>query len=195
MNLVQRVQGILISPAKEWGAIKPEKTPIQKLILGYAVPLALIPAISLFLGKGLFSHWYGIGRGLGFAIVFTILNLALVFGIGFVINALAPNFGSKQSQENGMALAVYSMTPFWLAGILFLILGGFFFWLIWIVSLYGYYILYLGFAAPMMDTPKDKQLTYFIISAIAINIGIWLVWVITNAIFPIWIPGLINLIR
>jgi hypothetical protein len=67
---------------------------------------------------------------------------------------------------NAMKLAVYSMTPGWLAGVLYIIpylgivaiLGG----------LYGLYLMYLGFETPMMETPKDKALGYMLISIIVV---------------------------
>jgi len=193
MNLIQRAQNILIKPSQEWPVIKTEKTSVQQLFLGYAVPLAAIPAICQFIGWGLFMRW-GTGRMLGYAIVSYILTLAMTFGVGFVINALAPNFGSKQSLEHAMALAVYSMTPMWVGGILYLIPAYFIYaWIIWLFGLYGLYILYLGFAAPVMDTPKDKQLTFFIIALIVVGVGITLVRVIAQAIFMHVAYGVIGL--
>jgi hypothetical protein len=184
MNIVTRVQGILVSPTKEWTTIKSEKTSVQNLFLGYAVILAAIPFVAMFIGWGLFTRGWGFGRGLGFALVQYILQLGMVFGTGFVINALAPNFGSKQSQENAMALAVYSMTPSWVAGILFLIPVWFIYgWLVPLASLYGLYILYLGFSSPMMDTPKDKQLTYFLIALAVVVVAFFLIRVIAWQIF------------
>ncbi len=183
MNLVQRVQNILIKPSQEWPVIKTEKTSVQNLFLGYAVPLAAIPAVCQFIGWGVFSRWIA-GRVLGFVIVSYILTLAVTFGVGFVINALGPNFGSKQSLEHAMALAVYSMTPAWVGGILYLIPAWFIYaWVMWLFGLYGLYLLYLGFAAPMMDTPKDKQLTYFIITLVVVGVAMWLVRTIAWAIF------------
>ncbi len=183
MNLVQRVQGILMAPVKEWGTIKTEKTPVQKLFLGYAVPLAAIPYVAMFLAWGVFSGW-AMGRALGIAIVSYILSLALTYGVGFVINALAPNFGSKQNLENAMALAVYSMTPMWVAGILNIIPVWFFYsYLVPLISLYGLYILYQGFSSPMMDTPKDKQMAYFLITLVVVVVAYFLVRVIAWSIF------------
>jgi hypothetical protein len=193
MNLIQRAQNILIKPSQEWPVIKTEKTSVQQLFLGYAVPLAAIPAICQFIGWAVFSRW-ATGRMLGYAIVSYILTLAMVFGVGFVINALAANFGSKQSLEHAMALAVYSMTPMWVGGLLLLIPAYFIYaWVMWLFGLYGLYILYLGFAAPVMDTPKDKQLTYFIVSLIVLGVGITLVRVIAQAIFFHYSYGVVGL--
>jgi len=79
---------------------------------------------------------------------------------------------------------VYSMTPSWVVGALYLIPAWYIMvWLVWLASLYGLYILYLGFTAPLMDTPKDKQLSYFIISLIVAIVGIALIQVIVRSIF------------
>jgi hypothetical protein len=37
--------------------------------------------------------------------------------MAIIIDALAPTFLGRKNQENAMKLAVYSMTPAWLAGI------------------------------------------------------------------------------
>jgi hypothetical protein len=102
---------------------------------------------------------------------------------GLVINALAPSFGSKQNAENAMKLAVYSMTPAWLGGIFYIIPA------LWILatlaSLYGIYILYLGFATPMMDTAKDKVVGYLVVSFIVMIVLTVVVGLILSALFVV----------
>ena len=87
-----------------------------------------------------------------------------VYVYGFVINALAPNFASTQDLTAAMKLAVFSMTPAWLAGIFYLIPSLDI--LVTLGSLYGIYILYLGFNHPLMGTPKEKVVTYLVVCAI-----------------------------
>jgi hypothetical protein len=188
MDLVARVQGILLKPKEEWVKIKDESITISQLFTSYAIILAAIPAIAHFIGFGLvgFSRplgWarYGIGNAFFYGILFYILTLASVYVFGLVINLLAPSFSSKQNNVNAMKLAVYSMTPAWVAGIFYLVplLG----WLAMIASLYGIYILYLGFAEPLMDTPKEKVVTYLVVSII-VYIVLWIiVAVILGGIF------------
>jgi hypothetical protein len=188
MDLVGRIQGILLKPKEEWVKIKEESITISQLFTSYAVVLAAIPAIAQFIGYGLvgFSRplgWarYGIGRAFFYGILSYILSLASVYVFGLVINLLAPSFSSKQDNVNAMKLAIYAMTPAWLAGIFYLVpLLGF---LAIIASLYGIYILYLGFATPLMDTPKEKVVTYLVVSLV-VYVVLWIiVAVILGGIF------------
>ena len=188
MDLIPRIQGILLKPKEEWVKIKEESITISQLFTSYAVILAAIPAIAQFIGYGLvgFSRplgWarYGIGRAFFYGILSYILTLASVYIFGLVINLLASSFSSKQDNVNAMKLAVYAMTPAWVAGIFYLVpLLGF---LAIIASLYGIYILYLGFAAPLMDTPKEKVVTYLVVS-IVVYVVLWIiVAVILGGIF------------
>lgn len=190
MNLVARVQAILLKPKEEWVKIKDEPTTMQQLFVPYAVILAAIPAVAQFLGTALFvgfripgggGSW--ITRGFLYAIFSYILSLVVVYVLGFIINALAPNFSSSQSLPLAMKLAVYSMTPAWLMGIFNLIpaLGP----LSIIGSLYGLYLLYLGFATPLMGTPKEKVSGYFVVSLVVVIVLMAVVYFILGAAFAI----------
>jgi hypothetical protein len=191
MDLVARAQGILLKPKEEWTKIKDETITISELFTSYAIILAASPAVAQFIGLGLigfgrpYGGWarYGIGRAFFFGIIFYIFALASVYVFGLVINLLAPSFSSKQDNVSAMKLAVYSMTPSWVAGVLYLIpLLGF---LALIAGLYGIYILYLGFATPLMDTPKEKVAVYMVVSVI-VYIVIWVViTLILGSIFAV----------
>jgi hypothetical protein len=188
MNLVERVQGILLKPKEEWIKIKAEKSSVTQLFMGYAVLLAAIPAIAHFVGDGLIGRripllgWFKLpmGTALLYAILTFVLSLVSVYALGFIVNALAPSFGSKQNLENAMKLAVFSMTPSWVAGIFYIlpVLGV----IAAIASLYGLYILYLGFAAPLMDTPKDKVMGYMVVSIVVAVVLYFVVGLIVGAI-------------
>jgi len=191
MELVSRVQGIILKPKDEWVKIKGESTPVAQLLTSYAAILALIPTIAQFIGYGLvgyrvpFVGWYrfGIGTALIRAIVYYVLTLVSAYIFAIVINALAPTFSSKQGMENAMKLVVYGLTPVWVAGILYIVpfLGI----LAILASLYGLYVLYVGFATPLMDTPKEKVLGYFLVSIVAIIVLFFVVSVVLGAIFTV----------
>jgi len=174
MNLVERVKGILLKPKEEWVKIKAEKTSIAQLFMGYAVLLAAIPAIANFIGLALVGYHmpvlgsfrWPLGRTLIYCVVLYALSLIFTYGLGFIINVLAPSFESKANAENAMKLAVYSMTVSWLIGIFNVIPSSTLRLLIGLVSFYGLYILYLGFSNPLMDTPKDKAVGYMIVSGV-----------------------------
>jgi hypothetical protein len=187
MELVKRAQGIILKPKDEWNVIKDEPTTVPQLFTQYAVILAAIPAVAMFIGWALLgfrSPFVGgswTGRALLFAIFSYIFGLVSVYVFGFVINALAPNFGSTQSLPMAMKLAVYSMTPAWVAGIFHIIpaLGI----LAILGSLYGIYVLYLGFNQPLMGTPKEKATGYLIVSVVVMIVLMVIVQVILGAVF------------
>jgi len=172
MDLVARVQNIILRPKEEWLKIKDESADIKTLFTSYAAILAAIPAIASFIGMSFigrripFLGWYrmGIARGIVYAILSYIFSLAAVAIVGFVIKALAPTFNSTPNPVQAMKVAVYSFTPAWVAGILDIIpaLSP----LVILASLYGLYILYLGLAAPLLDTPREKVIGYFIVSLV-----------------------------
>jgi len=187
MDIVARAQGVLFKPKDEWAKIKAEPTPIQQLFTSYAVILAAIPVVAQFLGWALvgFRIPYVGGSWMGRAILYSIFSyvfsLVVVYAFGIIINALAPNFSSTQNLPNAMKLAVYSMTPAWLAGIFHIIpsLG----FLAILGSLYGIYVLYLGFATPLMETPKEKVLGYMVISVVVMIVLSVVVGLILGAMF------------
>ena len=195
MDLIPRLQGIILKPKEEWVKIKDEPTTIAQLFTPYAVILAAIPVVARFIGWGLVGFripylggsW--MGRALLYSIFSYVFSLAIVYGFGWIINALAPNFSSAQNLPNAMKLAVYSMTPAWVAGIFHIIpsLGV----LAVLGSLYGIYVLYLGFDTPLMGTPKDKVVVYCVISVVVMIVLTAVIGLILGAIFAM--RGLIGL--
>jgi hypothetical protein len=171
MDIVQRVQSIILKPKEEWVKIKAEPATVAGLFTSYAMILAAIPAGARFLGNILVRRLpmgavFPLGQALGNAVVTYVFALAGVFLFALIINELAPNFGSAKSMMGALKLSVYSMTPGWVAGILNIIPG---LWIIGILAgLYGLYLLYLGFDTPMMDTPKDKVMGYMAVSIVAV---------------------------
>ncbi|MFQ6109703.1 MAG: Yip1 family protein [Candidatus Aminicenantales bacterium] len=191
MDIVSRVQGILLKPKEEWIKIKEEKATVSELFTSYAMILAAIPAVAQFIGLSLvgrkvpFLGWYryGLGRGILYAILLYIFTLISVYVFGIIINALAPTFSSTQNTTNAMKLAVYCLTPAWVAGILYIIpyLGI----LVVIASLYGIYLLYLGFTTPLMDTPREKVIGYLVVSVVVVFVLMVVVGIILGAIFTV----------
>jgi hypothetical protein len=197
MDLVARAQGIILKPKEEWVKIKGETTSVAQLFMGYAAILAAIPAIAQFIGYGLIgisvpfigSYRFPLGSALMRAIIYYVLILASAYIFGMVINALAPTFSSKQSVENAMKLAVYSMTPAWIGGVFYIIPALSI--LAILASLYGLYVMYLGFSAPMMDTPKEKVVGYIVASFVVVVVLMFVVSLVLGAIFAVGrLPGI-----
>ena len=189
MDIGTRVKGIITKPKDEWVKIKEEPSNITTLFTSYAVILAAIPAVASFIGRAFIGYsvpfvgWIrmGVGRALLYAIFSYIFSLIGVYIIGLIIYFLAPSFSSKKDNIQAMKLAVYSMTPAWVAGVLYIIpLLGF---LVIIASLYGLFLLYLGFSTTLMDTPKEKVLVYFIVTVVISIVVLIILGVILGSIF------------
>lgn len=170
MGLLDRVKNILLSPKTEWEVIAGEQPNTGQIIVGYVLPLALIPAVATIIGMGLVgtgpftSFTYGIAMGL----VSFVTSLVGVYLTALVVDVLAQNFGSEKDFGRSLQLVAYSWTPAWVAGILSIIpaLGAA---IGWLLSLYGIYLMYLGLP-PIKKTPKDKQIVYLIVAFVVLII-------------------------
>ncbi|MBE3125662.1 MAG: YIP1 family protein [Acidobacteria bacterium] len=191
MDIVQRVQSIILKPKEEWAKIKAEPSTVAGLFSSYAMILAAIPAVCQFLGNilvgrrlpmvGVFR--WSMGRALGNAVVSYVFALITVYLFALIINELAPNFGSAKNMTSALKLSVYSMTPGWVAGIFYIIPG---LWILGILaSLYGLYVLYLGFDTPMMETPKDKVVGYMGVSIVVVIVLYVVFSLILGGIFAV----------
>lgn len=173
MNLINRVKNIITTPAKEWDVIATEEPNTVSIITGYVLPLAGIAAIAAFIGYGLIgTSFMGVrfgstNWGIYYALDVLIRAIAGVFISAFVIDALAPSFGSEKNMGRSVQLVAYSYTPGWIGGLLAIIpsialIGA-------LLGLYGFYILYLGMAK-LKKTPEDKHVGYFVVSLVVIII-------------------------
>ncbi|MGC1404236.1 MAG: Yip1 family protein [Thermodesulfobacteriota bacterium] len=187
MDVVQRVKEITLKPKDTWPVIKTEQSTIKEMYTSYAVILAAIPPIASFIGLSLIGismlgmHYRtSFGMGISQAVVSYVLSLVGLYVVAQIIDALAPSFGSQKNLVNAFKVAVFSWTPSWIAGILFIIptLSP----LAVLISLYSLYIFYLGLPI-MMDTPKDKAMGYFIITIVISIIIFILIGTVSRALF------------
>ena len=119
MSLIDRVKNIIISPAKEWDVIASENPDTGKIITGYVLPLAAAAAVAAFIGYGLIGvnaglfKVAGINWGIYYAINVLVGAILGVFVSAFVIDALAPSFGSEKNMGRSVQLVGYAYTPAW----------------------------------------------------------------------------------
>jgi hypothetical protein len=188
MNLVERAKKIILEPKTEWGVIAGEQPNIGQIFMGYVLPLALIPTIASIIGFGLVGRggFTSFSYGLAMAIVQLISAFFVVYLAAFVIDFLAPNFGSQKNLGRAVQLVAYSYTPAWVAGIFNIIPA--LSWIVILASLYSLYLLYLGLA-PTMKTPQDKVVVYLVVSIIVLII----VYAVIGAILSLIILGLFGL--
>ena len=164
MNLVQRVQDILLKPQATWPVIEAEPTDAASLFKQYVVILAAIPPIASFIGMSL----VGVGAfgvhvrvpilsGLVSAVLSYAVSLAMVWVLALIVDALAPSFGGTKNPLNALKVVAYAMTAGFVAGVLNLlpmlsVLGI-------LAALYGIYLLYTGLPV-LMQCPPDKAIGY-----------------------------------
>jgi hypothetical protein len=179
MDIVERVKAILLTPKTEWLVIERESGEPAYLFTNYVAILAAIPAVCGFIGMSIVgislplvgTVRVGIVSGIVSVIVQYLLAFAMVYVVGLIIDALAPTFNGQKDPPNALKLAVYSMTPAWLAGILSLIPGLRF---LGILGLYGLYLLWVGLPS-LMKAPAEKSIGYaaaVVVCAVVISLVI-----------------------
>ncbi len=181
MNLIDRAKNIIISPKTEWDVVANEEPNIQQIITGYVFPLALVPAIALVIGWGVIGimGFTSFNYGIALALVQLINAVVSVFLAAFVIDALAPSFGSQKNLGRALQLIAYSMTPIWVGGILNIIPA--ISWLGSLFGLYGLYVMYLGFS-PLMQTLEEKKIGYIIVSIVVLIVVYFVIAAILTTI-------------
>ena len=167
MNLVDRAKNVLFSPASEWETIKSETVTNNELFTKYAVILAAIPAIAGLIGYSVFGISFGFGRiTLGFgttlvwAILTYVLSLVSVYVLGWIIDILAPSFGSTKDLNASLKVAVFSYTATWVGGIFHIL--PYLSFLAALTSIYSLVLLYMGLKR-VKAVPEDKMLGYFVV--------------------------------
>ncbi len=173
MNLVQRVQDILLKPKDTWPVIAAEPGDTVSLYKDYLIFLALVPAVAGFIGMSLigfggfgFSMRVPLVSGLVNMLVGYVLLLAMVFALGLIANVLAPTFGGTKDPVSALKLVAYGSTAAFLGGVFSLIpalsiLG-------LLASLYSIYLIFTGVPV-LMKCPPEKAVAY---TAVLIVCGI-----------------------
>jgi|SRR5579859_2883648 len=184
MSIITRAKNILLSPKTEWDVIQTETETPQSLLGKYVVPMALIPAVALFIGYGLIG-WdavivriHGIRWGVIMGLNSFIASIVSYFICTFVVDALAPSFGSEKNTGRSAQLVAYSYTAVWVAGIFSIIPS---LSILGILGLYSVYLFYMGIP-PMKHTPEDKRIGYIIVSALVIIVISFLVSLVISKI-------------
>jgi hypothetical protein len=102
MHIITRAKNILLSPAAEWAVISGESETPQSLLGKYVIPMALIPAIAIFIGFGLIgfgilgAHFADLHWGLIMGIKSFLGTILSYFLCTYVVDALAPSFSSPK---------------------------------------------------------------------------------------------------
>jgi hypothetical protein len=178
VGLVDRAKAILMQPRAEWPRIASETAEPARILTSYVIPLALIGPIAGLIGMQVFginavfaTIRPSFASSLTMAVISFVLAIVGVFVLAFVANWLAPRFGGRDNFPAAFRLVAYSMTAAWVGAIFGLVpslalIGS-------LIGLYSFYLYYLG-AEPVMGVPKDKTLTYTVVTVL-VAIGVYLV--------------------
>ncbi|MGD0712187.1 MAG: zinc-ribbon domain-containing protein, partial [Bacteroidales bacterium] len=108
-NIFSRASNIMFKTKSEWQAISAEKPSASSILFGYAIPLALIPAIFSIIGYGVIGVSYGWGFkftswiwGIEVGLTSFISAIAGVYITALIVDALAPAFKGQKSFGRAM---------------------------------------------------------------------------------------------
>jgi hypothetical protein len=171
-QIISRAKNIILSPVTEWEVIKTEAKPSNDILLNYAVPFVVLVGVCKIVGSLLFHmSYFSLTFSLLSAIVAIIVPLGTLYISAWIINELASSFGSQKNFEAAFRLTAYAFTASYLASAaaaLLPIIG--ISTILSLCGLYSFYILYTGFT-PMMATPEDKKVGYFVVSLLVIIVA------------------------
>lgn len=184
-DLFLLVKEFVLKPTATWEQIVSYDESVGSLIKDRLLYYAAIPALATFLGVLIFGVRVPLTDTSGFSVVhrlpFGVVLLRAIFQYGFIIagiwitskiiNYLAPRFGTVRNDQKAFTVAFYCSLPSMLASVAFLLPPLAFLTLI--AGLYGAYLMYIGLPM-LMQTPKDKQLLYFI-TILAVSIVVYFI--------------------
>ena len=180
-GLVKRVLNLLIKPKTEWKVIATEPPDTKKILVGYVLLLAILPAVFSFLNTLIYSGSFSLGYALIQAMISYIVTIGLVFISAFVVDLLAPSFETEQNFDRSFQLVSYAYTPACVISILSIIPGVNF---IAILTGFGYLAyLVIGGLQVIKKTPQDKASGYGILLVIMMLILYFLIGAILGFIF------------
>jgi len=170
--------GLLYHPREEWDSIRKEGAPsILQVFIRYALFLALIPPVSLFIGTTQMG-WSVAGGDVTKLSVESAIPIAVAFyfallvGIAFVAYCMfwmERTFGVTASFERCLIFTIYTSTPMFLSGFIGLLP---ILWLDFFVVLaavcYSVYLLYSGIPV-FMDIPEERG---FIFASSVLTVGL-----------------------
>lgn len=171
MNLVQRVQDMLLKPKETWPTIEAEPGDVQSIYKSYVIFLAAIPAVCGFIGQSIIGTHFGMfGFGVSYReplllglvrmVLVYALSLVMIYVMSLIVNALAPTFKGSKHPLNAFKLIAFSMTAGYVGGVFSIIPMLGFFGLL--AGGYSIYLLYLGLPT-MMKNPPDQSAGYTVV--------------------------------
>ena len=166
--ILEHTFGMVTRPKDEWKDIHDNLKSPFGMLFSHTSILALIPAICWYIGTTQTGWTVGDGdpvrlttdSALTISILFYLAMLFGVLGLGGIINWMAQTYGAESTLSKGIAVATYTATPLFLAGIFGL------YPIIWLDLILGLaaasasaYLLVTGVPI-IMDIPKAQGLVF-----------------------------------
>jgi hypothetical protein len=185
--LLQRVINISIKPLDEWKKIGNETWTVQDLYLKYALILGAIGSVAGFVGFAVIGtsvpfvgtiRW-PIGNAITMMVLSYVLSMGLVFGVAFIMDALAPSFGAEKDLNTSLKIVIFSWTAAWVGGIFQIIpplgiLG-------MLCGIYSLVLMYFGMKE-LRGVPADKLVGYYVVTLVIALLAFVIVSVIVGLI-------------
>jgi len=185
-GLIDRIRKIILTPKTEWPVIEAEPTTIAQLYKGYVIPLAAFSALMSFvrmsvIGVGFFRM--PLLTGFTFALVNFVVGLLGLYGVGWIIDMLAPTFAGQRDRRQAVKTAVYAFTPAAIASVFGLLGLGLGSLLQLAASIWGIYLLYLGLPV-LMRSPREKAPGYTAAVVVCVILLIVVFGIVVSAVNP-----------
>lgn len=159
-QLINRSTEIILNPKTEWEAITEETSHCKDVFTNFVLPYLLVDFLSSTIGISLFKH-FSIVVSIAQSFIPIIEFVVILFLTPIIIEALGKLFNTEVSRNKAFKLVAYSFTPSYIINIIVGLLP--FLHNLVILSLYGIYIMWVGFGS-LLNTPQDKKIGYFIIT-------------------------------
>ena len=166
IDFTERLKSLLLFPTYEWKVISLEKRPLKDDFNQFAFRWVLFGALAMFVGSFFYVRneldidAYRFSFPLVQAAFYIIIQTTLLFFMSFVVNRLAPRFGSVRHYGSAARLVFYSSTPLLMMFILVNLNRMFI--LALIPGFYSYYLFWVGLPI-LLKTVERKRLSFVLI--------------------------------
>lgn len=191
---LKHVMGIMLSPAKEWEAIRDENVSMSDVYIKHVMILAAIPPVCAFIGATQLGWVVGdnvyrltAASTAPMAFGFYLASLIAVYVMGRAIFWMSETYGAGATLDQCVNLAAHTITPMFVCGLISLFPVP---WIILIVGLFGVgytvYLIYTGIPV-VMGIDQDQG---FLFASAVLTVGmVTMVGVIASTVI-LWGLGL-----
>ncbi len=189
--MISHVAGLFIHPQREWQEIRETRESVSHLYFAHVLFLALIPAVSMYIGTTRIGWTIGSGAPVmlteeSAAVMSGLMYLAMLAGVavmGAFINWMSRTYDTSPGLARCIIFAAYTATPLFVAGLCALYPNVVLTMLVGIGAIfYTVYLLYTGIPI-FMNISEEEGFIYsssiltiglvMLVSIMAITVLIW----------------------